>query len=52
MKLLMHLLTLAGNLYVIHDGNLAVPIVDRVIPYSHIFMLGGGSYRLKRRTGG
>lgn len=29
------------------DDNVAVPIVDRIIHHSHIFMLGGESYRLK-----
>ena len=29
------------------DDNVAVPIVDRLIHHSHIFMLGGESYRLK-----
>jgi DNA replication protein DnaC len=31
------------------DGNIAVPIVDRIIHHSHIFMLGGESYRLKSK---
>ena len=31
------------------DGNVAVPIVDRIIHHSHIFMLGGESYRLKSK---
>lgn len=31
------------------DGNVAVPIVDRLIHHSHIFMLGGESYRLKQK---
>lgn len=30
-----------------HDDNVAVPIVDRIIHHSHIFMLGGESYRLR-----
>jgi len=34
-----------------HDDNVAVPIIDRVIHHSHIFMLGGESYRLKQKTG-
>ncbi|OPL11179.1 MAG: ATP-binding protein [delta proteobacterium ML8_D] len=29
------------------DDNVAVPIVDRIIHHSHIFMLGGESYRLR-----
>jgi hypothetical protein len=29
----------------------AVPILDRVIHHSHMFMLGG-SYRLKQQNGG
>ncbi len=33
-----------------HDDNVAVPIIDRVIHHSHIFMLGGESYRLKQKT--
>lgn len=32
-----------------HDDNVAVPIIDRIIHHSHIFMLGGDSYRLKQR---
>ncbi|SDZ13495.1 IS21-like element helper ATPase IstB [Nitrosomonas sp. Nm58] len=31
------------------DVNVAVPIVDRLIHHSHIFMLGGESYRLKTK---
>jgi DNA replication protein DnaC len=31
------------------DDNVAVPIVDRIIHHSHIFMLGGDSYRLKAK---
>ena len=31
------------------DDNVAVPIVDRLIHHSHIFMLGGESYRLKTK---
>jgi len=33
------------------DENVAVPIVDRLIHHSQIFMLGGESYRLKSRLG-
>lgn len=33
------------------DDNVAVPIVDRLIHHSHIFMLGGESYRLKQKSG-
>ena len=33
-----------------HDDNVAVPIIDRVIHHSHIFTLGGESYRLKQKT--
>jgi DNA replication protein DnaC len=32
-----------------HDDNVAVPIVDRIIHHSHIFMLAGESYRLKHK---
>jgi len=32
------------------DDNVAVPIVDRLIHHSHIFMLGGESYRLKQKS--
>jgi DNA replication protein DnaC len=32
-----------------NDDNVAVPIVDRVIHHSHIFMLGGESYRLTHK---
>ena len=31
------------------DDNVAVPIVDRLIHHSHVFMLGGESYRLKEK---
>lgn len=31
------------------DDNVAVPIVDRLIHHSHVFMLGGESYRLKHK---
>lgn len=31
------------------DENVAVPIVDRLIHHSRIFMLGGESYRLKQK---
>lgn len=34
-----------------HDDNVAVPIVDRLIHHSHIFILGGESYRLKQKLG-
>ena len=34
-----------------HDDNVVVPIVDRIIHHSHIFMLGGESYRLKQKLG-
>lgn len=33
-----------------HDDQVAVPIIDRVIHHSQIFMLGGESYRLKQKT--
>lgn len=33
------------------DENVAVPIVDRLIHHSQIFMLGGESYRLKQKIG-
>ena len=33
------------------DENVALPIVDRLIHHSKIFMLGGESYRLKSRLG-
>lgn len=32
-----------------HHDNVAVPIVDRIIHHSHIFLLGGESYRLKAK---
>ena len=32
------------------DDNVEVPIVDRLIHHSHIFMLGGESYRLKQKS--
>ena len=31
------------------NDNVAVPIVDRIIHHSHIFMMGGESYRLKQK---
>ena len=31
------------------DDNVAVPIVDRIIHHSKIFMLGGESYRLRHK---
>ena len=31
------------------DNNVAIPIVDRIIHHSQIFMLGGESYRLKHK---
>ena len=31
------------------DDNVAVPIVDRIIHHSHIFMQIGESYRLKSK---
>jgi len=34
-----------------HEDNVAVPIVDRIIHHSHIFMMGGESYRLKEKLG-
>src|SRR3546814_2786391 len=33
-----------------HHDNVAIPIIDRVIHHSNIFMLGGESYRLKQKT--
>lgn len=33
-----------------HDDNVAVPIVDRIIHHSHLYLLGGESYRLKQKT--
>jgi len=34
------------------EDNVAVPIVDRIIHHSHIFMLGGESYRLRDKLSG
>ena len=34
------------------DDNVAVPLVDRIIHHSTIFMLGGDSYRLKQKLNG
>jgi len=31
------------------EDNVAVPIVDRIIHHSHIFMLGGESFRLRQK---
>lgn len=33
-----------------HDDNVAVPIVGRIIHQSHLYLLGGESYRLKQKT--
>ncbi|TPT10734.1 ATP-binding protein, partial [Acinetobacter baumannii] len=33
-----------------HHDNVAIPIIDRVIHHSNIFMLGGESYRLRQKT--
>jgi DNA replication protein DnaC len=32
-----------------HNDNVAIPIVDRIIHHSHIFMMGGESYRIKEK---
>jgi DNA replication protein DnaC len=32
------------------DDAVAVPIVDRIIHHSHVFLMGGDSYRLKQNT--
>ncbi|MFZ5993460.1 MAG: IS21-like element helper ATPase IstB [Thermodesulfobacteriota bacterium] len=34
------------------DDNVAIPIVDRIIHHSKIFMLGGESYRLRQKLSG
>lgn len=31
------------------DENVAVPVIDRLIHHSHLFMIGGESYRLKNK---
>lgn len=33
-----------------HHDNVAIPIIDRIIHHSRIFILGGESYRLKQKT--
>jgi len=33
------------------EDNVAVPVVDRIIHHSHVFILGGESYRLKSKLG-
>ncbi len=33
------------------DDNVAVPIVDRIIHHSRIFLMGGESYRLREKLG-
>jgi hypothetical protein len=43
-------LTLRRAERAMHD-IVAVPIVDRLISYSHVFMLGGESNRLKQKIG-
>ncbi|SHG30973.1 IstB-like ATP binding protein, partial [Desulfacinum infernum DSM 9756] len=35
-----------------HDDNVVVPIVDRLIHHSHIFIMGGESYRLRQKRQG
>lgn len=32
-----------------HHDNVAIPIIDRIIHHSNVFMLGGESYRLKQK---
>jgi len=32
-----------------HHDSVAVPVVDRIIHHSYIFMMGGESYRLKQK---
>jgi DNA replication protein DnaC len=34
------------------EDNVAIPIVDRIIHHSHIFTLGGESYRLRHKLNG
>jgi len=41
--------TLWGEFFI--DDNVAVPVVDRIIHHSHVFMLGGESYRLRTKLG-
>ena len=31
------------------DENVAVPVIDRLIHHSHLFLMGGESYRLKNK---
>lgn len=35
-----------------HDDNVAVPIIDRLVHHSRVFMLGGESYRLRQKLTG
>ncbi len=35
--------------YFFHDDNVAVPIIDRLVHHSKIFMLNGESYRLRQK---
>ncbi len=35
-----------------HDGNVAVPIIDRLVRHSRVFMLGGESYMLRQKLAG
>jgi DNA replication protein DnaC len=35
-----------------HEDDVAVPIIDRIIHHSQVFMMGGESYRLKQKLGG
>ncbi|MFK4753834.1 IS21-like element helper ATPase IstB [Oceanobacter antarcticus] len=34
-----------------HEDDVAVPIIDRIIHHSQVFMMGGESYRLKQKLG-
>ncbi|MBZ4658491.1 MAG: ATP-binding protein, partial [Desulfacinum sp.] len=34
------------------DDSVVVPIVDRLIHHSHIFIMGGESYRLRQKRQG
>ncbi|BCO08265.1 hypothetical protein GF1_06410 [Desulfolithobacter dissulfuricans] len=35
-----------------HDDNVAVPIIDRLVHHSRVYMLGGESYRLRQKLTG
>ena len=45
-----HIARVKGEFF--HDDNLAVPFADRLIHHSHLFLMGGESYRLIQKQQG